>query len=115
MSDAKKIEELESKIAELNRIIALQNEDKYSIKQTNKLGKLSLEEMYLESFSTGGDMFTKVIVSKHADSDYVNIAFVPNEGKVLRIYMTEKSYLKLHEAIDVFKMKSINTRQFEEN
>jgi len=110
------IELLKNKIAELNRILALQNEDKYAEKtKIHSDKKLSVDEINLEAFSIDGNLFTKVMVSKHADSDFVNIAFVPNEGKVLHIRMTEKSYLKFHEVIDVFKMKSINTRQFEEN
>jgi hypothetical protein len=106
---------LNDKIVELNSIIALKNEDKISSKDIKKLVKLSTDEINLEAFTTGGDIFTRVIVSKHADSDYVNITFIPNEGKVLRIYMTEKSYLKFNEVINVFKLKSINTKQLEEN
>lgn len=110
-----KIIELENKVAELNRIIALHNEDKYQEKVKASNGKLSIEEMLLEAFSIDGNLFNKVVVSKHPDSDFVNITFLSNEGKTLHFYMTEKSYMKFHEVIDVFKLKSINIQQFEEN
>lgn len=114
-SKEEKIRRLEKENAELHRILALQNEDKYSSKSKETKNKLAIEEMSLEAFSVDGNLFNKVMVSKHADSDFVNITFVPNEGKVLQINLTEKSYMKFWEVIDVFKLKSINTRQFEEN
>lgn len=114
-TEQEKIKELENKIAELNRIIALHNEDKCQAKIRTSNGKVSIEEVFLEAFSGDGNLYNKVVVSKHADSDFVNITFISSDYKISHIYMTEKSYLKFHEVIDIFKLKSINTRQFEEN
>jgi len=113
-TEERKIETLEEKISELNRTIALLNEDKIKAKSKSSIKGLSSEEMFLEALSTEG-IFNTVIVSKHVDSDYVTISFIGNDSKPLTIYMTEKSYLKFHEVIDVFKLKlkSINMRQFE--
>ena len=108
--------ELKEKVTGLNRIIALQNEDKLSnvLKEIDK--KTSMEKMNLEFFIDGQNMFGGVVISKYVDSDYVDMTFYPNrEGKAISIHMTEKAYIKFHEVIDIFKIKSINTRQFEEN
>lgn len=113
--DTKSAEDLFGISAE-NRLVALENENKLSQKIKDIEAKTSVENMNLEFFIDGHSMFGGIVISKHADSDYVNIVFRPNiEGKTVSIHMTEKAYLKLHEAIDVFKLKSINTRQFEEN
>ena len=113
--DTKSAEDLFG-ISNENRLIALENETKLLQKLKEIEAKTAVENINLEFFIDGYDMFGGIIISKHADSDYVNIVFCPNvEGKTISIHMTEKAYLKLHEAIDVFKLKSINTRQFEEN
>lgn len=105
-----KIRELEDTVGELNRVIALHNKDKYQEKIKISNDKLAIEQMNLEAFSTDGNLFTKIMVSKYVDSDFVNITFVPNEGNVLQVHMTEKSYMKFHDIIDAFKIKSISTR-----
>ncbi len=114
-TELNRITELENKIIELNRIIALLNEDKIIKKSETKIKGLSFEDIQLEALSTDGKLFNKVMISKHVDSDFINISFVSNEEKPLTIYMTEKSYVKFHEIVDVFKIKSVNTRQFEKN
>lgn len=109
-----KILELENRITELNKIIALYNQDKLDKIELLGNKNIAMEEILLEAFSIDGHLFNKCVVTKHRDSDFVNITFVSNETKTYSINMTEKSYLKFWEIIDVFKTKSINTRQFEE-
>jgi len=97
MTAAEKVEYLEEEVTVLNRAIALTNEDKL---EKQRLGEqIFLNETGIEIFANGMK-YVKCIVSKHDESEFIDISFLPVEGKVLQFNMTEKSFKKFIDVIN---------------
>lgn len=97
-SDREKIRILEKELLKSNIKTSIID------KKITKNHCISAEEINLEVFSTIGPQYVKCIITKHKDSDFIIISLLPIEGKVFKIYMTEKSYSKFKNAINKFKI-----------
>ena len=113
MSDEDKILALSTRVDELNKILAFYNGEKMRAKSNVIMKDLASEETELEVFNLFGGAYTNLIISKHKKSEFVRLALIQADGKTLQLSMTEKSYMQLFNAVEIFKIKYINTRQFE--
>ena len=96
-TDEDKIEYLEDEVAALNRVIALTNQDKLEKLKIDEA--IFLNETAVEIFANGMK-YVKCIVSKHDESEFIDISFLPVEGKVLQFNMTEKAFKKFIDVIN---------------
>ena len=97
MTETQKIEYLENEVVGLNKVIALQNADK--LKKIKIEEPIFLNEQSLEVFGNG-EKYVRCLLSKHDESEYVDISFIPVEGKVLQISMTENAFKKFIDIIN---------------
>ena len=100
--------------ADLDKALSVKNNDKLSKLEHSKDKQICNESTNLEAFNTFGPAYVSCNISKHKESDFIYINFIPAVAGNLSIAMTEKSYVKFAKAIDIFKMKYINTRPFED-
>ena len=99
---------------ELNKALSGKNDEKLSQIERTKDKNICKESTNLEVFNAIGPAYYACDISKHKDSDFIYINFIPIVSGNLSLAMTEKSFIKLLEVIEVFKTKYVNTRQFEE-
>lgn len=84
-----KVKLLEEEILALNRAISFINQEKLDKIQSKE--PIFVNEGKLEIFADGS-RFVKCIVTKHDESEFIDISFIPVEGKILQLHLTEKSY-----------------------
>ena len=115
MTDKEKIAYLEAEIGRLekqtqglNRALALQNYNRLEEVDGFKDADFIKEDVALEAFSFfshTGEGYSKCTISKHTDSEFIYINFLPIDGPSLSICMTEKSFNKFINTTQKFKEK----------